>query len=120
MPAEQPRRRWVGGDSENVGATGGVFDYEQHVQRHCCIQRSAHPRWPYLPTEKPYGKPRCPVCHGFQGACSAALGGGEDAFRLNATDPLEWADRSIQQCHEQWAPGKFVATTGWADRSVRA
>ena len=27
----------------------------------------------------------CPVCHGFPWGLLAALGGGEDAFRLNAT-----------------------------------
>ena len=26
------------------------------MERHCCIQRSAHPRWPHLPAQKPRSK----------------------------------------------------------------
>ena len=40
--------------------TGFVREAHERFQRHCCIQRSAHPRWPYLPTEKPCSKPRMP------------------------------------------------------------
>ena len=65
------------------------------VSRHCCIQRSAHPRWRHLPVLKPYSNLKN-LSRLSKGPVPPALlfwGGGDDTFHLNATVPSVAAAR---------------------------